>query len=807
MKFFYLSIYILLEQFASAQTPADCTTSQILGIDAQDFAESLQIPNCGNRSFFELQNNSTVLCNCKQDLERAVRRYPGLTLPTPAPIINAKQVLLNEFKKSISANLLDVTNLRSVYAVQGDFSAATRACNIERIGRLPCMAGAEFTNLQNELANELSEVLNPTPKFDNDGILQRGSSTSQCTDISDQNILRATSLNLELEIANDSGNPTIIERFSSLNPVTLAGLRNLTDSYESTVPYLTLFKNHPLFSRLISNPQEFKNFFTSLRRPVTASDLRTNLYSNTSNNQRLIQNLANNCERTISTFANKICNEAVSRNNFRISNLSVPNPYTSMAAPKPGRYVQTDPADAASQKINELSDMLKFCNNSPPTSGAIDLNETIQQISGWLPETEARASLQKYGQTRYINQFGAARTAICSARNSGNCRTSSTTYDCRLFNAYTQVTSQNTPENLLAITSDPVLNNILRTLIGNPSAQDLSPATAQILISQGIIPREDGTMDPEALAATQTDRSPRAIATPILSRSNAPTLVAPAVRRTGGSASGSARGGRTSDQSDLNPVDYDASQRAISPEVAALPEASQNKLEGIQDEIMRRITGQPRPGGRPLSADQVRRIVREESQGQQVPLSPVEENAAVAQAQLDQAGMLPSLGNARTAGLGGQVDGQVSRSAAQKVADQRAAALGGMASGGSGGGASGTAAGGSADNGRGVAGEAATLALDVTSGSATLEQILNAQFGSNGARATELQSLLTRQSSFSFRFRDRTIQVNFDRAVRRFVVATQGVSIEQKNQIEAFLNNRERARLEALSQTMRPAGT
>ena len=793
-KIFSVLLYIYSSHLFAQQTP-DCDFAALLDSDNEAIATSFQIPNCSRGVIIEQSNNANYICACKAQFERSVSHYPGLGSPPPRP--SAKTFIINELKKALSSNILDMAKLRTMYSTGADFSSASTACDISQIERPSCVAPEEFQGFKDSMVRELAQFLSPTPSFNNDGILQRASSVSTCTDISDQDVIRASSLLLEESISSDTRTPNFVEQISNLNPVTPQAINSILRSY-TTPDYDSLSKTHPVLSRLMLNPADFKTFFSSLQRPTTLESFKDGLYRNPSNNQKLVQNVANACTQAIRAFKDNVCLQAVTNNQVKIDRIQIPNPYSNLSSSKAGNFMRPAPVETARERVADMANFLQFCDIRSPNPTALDLNRVLTEISSSMNPEYSAKQIVNYGKDRYSNEIAANRALMCEARSEANCTASSTTVKCKLYNSFTNSRVAGTSEYRLANTSDSSLNSLLRAMIGNPTAANLPPDIARILIDQRIIPQTDGTI----LAQEDIDRSPRAISTPTLSRSLStsglsPGSVATAARRATISKSGATRGSTAADDnSDL--IDLDNSRQRISDEFAALPPDSQTKLSGIQDEIMRRVTGQPR-GGRPLTADQIRRIVREEAQNRSVPLSAAEENAAVAQAQLNMPGMLTPASDARTAGLGRDVDGQVWRSKAQTQADRANGALMGMASGtggsGGGGGASGSAGGGAAGNaGRGVATDSATIALDVSADAgANITDALNSQFRSETPGAQQLQTLLRAQSNFNFRFRDRTVQVLYDRSSRSYRVSeTAGLAPQLKSQLESFLNNRAR---------------
>src|SRR5690606_24497857 len=115
-----------------ADTSDEICEPGVVAMTALDeLGEQLKVPNCARRPILlkAQKGNFSPLCStCKEEYDSAVKR---LNIPRSDRKIDLEGVALNELKKSLSANMLDIINLRTAHNIQGDFDKAIKACNVQ----------------------------------------------------------------------------------------------------------------------------------------------------------------------------------------------------------------------------------------------------------------------------------------------------------------------------------------------------------------------------------------------------------------------------------------------------------------------------------------------------------------------------------------------------------------------------------------------------------------------------------------------------------------------------------------------------
>lgn len=789
IKFLITLIFLNFSVFS--QETEECNFANILGTSLDSIASSFQIPNCTQTGFFELNQNAETICACKDQFDKSVGHYSGLEVMAPNPSV--KNILLDELKKSLSSNILDIAKLRTVFSTGADFSSAAAACNIDQIKSLNCITSTDYEDFKNSLATELSKVLSPAPSFDDTGILKRESASRNCSEISDQEIVRVSSLSLEEFISGDNSVPNIVDRFSNLSPISNDGINGVLRGMGSEFA-ANIFKTHPVFSKLLSDPAELKNFFTSLRRPPSLENIRSNLYQNDRSNKMLASSIESSCKKAISAFKQNACSDHAKNNRVRIENLKLPNPYSQISSPRPGNFVRPEPVDTANIRLNGIADFLKICKIRTNDSTAPELNSLLSEISNGMYSEYKSLSLSKYGSDRYTNEFSGFRSYLCDAKAPGACPQGSSDFKCRMLNIYNKTKIEGTPENRLSSTSDPSINSLLRAMIGNPSARSLPIETSRVLIAEGIIPQENG----EFITSEQFDRRPGSS----FGRPADPTLSDARVAQAGfrqplRNTTGATR-------------TYDSTTSA-----AATLSSETGITGGNQDldssTLIDSIGDQMRSN---LLRSEVDAIARGQQQGNSVGSQQRRtQNGRTTQplptANLQPTGALP-LPNvpANPTGLLGGSSGdtarpledvtpfneQVRRAQAVAARAGMAGAQGGTAAGGS---VAGAAAGAGAGIGQpnrapGSVNEA-PISLEVAADASNVSDVLIAKLSSNDSSALQLQRLISGGQGFTLRLNERVVQINFEGG--QFRVATgAGLSDRAKNQIESILNDPARRR-------------
>lgn len=475
MKSLILIILIGLPLMSWAQDK-DCD-EVIPNSDILDTAEKLQVPNCSQSKFIMQANEgdfSSLCQTCRPELEKSLAIYGIDNLSKKK--LPLTDFVLDEFKKSLASNLLDIAKLRTLPSTNADFSSAIKECSIDKLAEdlkaSNCLDGSSMDELRNQLNEELAHILNPNTQFNNLGLYDRSRSNQPSCKISDADIINSMSLTLEAELDAE-----MVEKLSSFNPNA-----SIESSLASTFPDTglnTLFLNHPIMAALKGNSTDFIAFFKNLQRPVTKENVKNALYDDSKTH--LSTSIANKCKSSFSAYKKAACSKDVKNGNSNFKSLADARPLVGPIDGSRKKYV--DPTDITSLEMS--MNAAKVCMTSPETK-SFDLSSVLETLQHGQSESYASEPYKTVRKNKYHQEIGKARDGLCSLQEPCD----KTNVLCKINDNLLKIKNSTTTESRLANSGDKSINSLLRSMIG--TASNLSSSSKVVLISKGIIPDDSG---------------------------------------------------------------------------------------------------------------------------------------------------------------------------------------------------------------------------------------------------------------------------------------------------------------------------
>ncbi len=775
-----LATFLLLGATSAFSIDEECEDYS----EIEKMAESFQIPNCSRKPvlFPATRGDLSKLCNeCIPDFDKAMSVYG---IPRRKNKINLNKTLLDELKKSLSGNLLDIVSLRSAFPTGADFSKAIDSCSLDqfekKLASKNCLQNTNFDELKKQLSVELANLFNTSAPKEDNGILNRSKSPYACS-ISDKDILWSKSLSLEQELSSE-----IISKIKNLSASDPLSLVEELKGIESSAPLVDLMRSHPIFSQLMSDPQRFVSFFKSLEHPTSTESLRKSLYNTQDVNQALVNGIATKCQKALETFEEVSCSDDFRKGKVKISELKTPNPLIDIGLTSNSKFI--DPSIENPFETNER--LLSLCEVQTDKPQSIDILKEMRQISDWMPEEYSSIQFGEYRSFKYENEIGSSRTVLCSIeKNSGKCDSSE--YSCRLYNIYKKSKDQNSQEGRLASSSDEGVNQLLRSFIGSP--KEIPAETRAVLVSQGILPKND---QGEYVAQPDVpERRPGYLNNQVASSAgSAPASPAPAptLARTASLNSASRNAQREADYTTgfgtATPTNYAS-------DYSDLIESSK-ELSSINDEIMRRLSQRAASSNQekaPATKDEARKVAKAVAKERNFALTPAQETALADSYIASAAPAFPSIREEDKAAL----DPGMSATESWKK-EQKLKALAGMQGAQQSGAARGITSSDSPDEASSSEKEQqknlSTVALNIAEDKIrlNLSDVLNDKILKNDSEGQLLKIFLQNKKDFILQVNNQSFRVNFDKTSRSFKVLFDSGDPEKagqlKPQLERFFN-------------------
>jgi hypothetical protein len=786
MKVISLLVILSLNAFAVEN---DCPSTDFPIVS---MIMDLSKPNCLNEKFLESarQGDSRALCGeCKESFQKGNKNTIQQLTPEKKRSIFF-ETALKEYQKNITNNLVETIKLRALNSTSGEFKLSTSACKMKTFddftkedkSHKKCNSKEAIKllketpllqDINNGIRGELAKILSNEEKFQpQHSLLNR---KSPACFIPEKLILSSMSSAIE-----ESLSQSMIEALSSLDASKYSSMAEMfldekvSEKYEGDISELiSSLKNHPLLYEHLKSPLSLSSFFKSIPSPKNLNNLKKSIYSQKSGDN-FDKRLAKSCEDSFQNLKDSLCSDEFEKGSIAL------NPFLNYKSIYSKNLEGTKEDLITSEDLDKKNrDLLALCEPNKKKND-LDLATIKNDINSGLDEKYSNQSLSEYQFDKYESDIGSANKSLCEYA-SKKCKDNS--YVCKLVNSYNDLKTN--PQ--IANASNESINKVLRSMIGDTSTID--PATKEILISNGIIPKSDGSLiaQPE-VPERNFNNSPQAPA------QLKPTTIA-------ASASPTERIVRSPSQDYANSKEADSQQAYSDPtaDLANQVNDQDRELKKIQDEIKRRLAGLPNK--RPSSMAEAKNIANQSFRSQGKNITP-EQEAAFAQSMMqpeagDQAATA-AFNNSPSKPTSSENRAAVSNTAtlAEKFkAGQRDAALMGMA------GAQQASGINSDDKAASAASEAKAEKLTKVSmkiaedPKVTLSDIFSKKLDQNDKETQLLKTLLKNKSNFLLEVNSMNFKVVFNDKNNFNVLLESGDKNEAERirpQLEMFLNKLKR---------------
>ena len=615
----YLLVIFLLSINAYSQQPI-CDEN---GNPIVQFANDISLPNCLQSKYLDPainENNVESLCNeCKTKFQN---RYDKTIGEIPKPEKQAKFIegAFNEYKKQLTESLIESLKLRSLRPTGSKFSKSINSCKMKSTADFTngCKSKAALDFLKSDtflkgfsdsIQTELAKMLSEKSDFSPTRTLLKRNNPS-CF-IPEKDILF-----LSVSATEESLSPQLINALGALDPKKYNSLdeilldESVSALYAGDVSELIdSLKSHPLIAEKFNSPASLISFFKSVKDPKALGDLRNQIY-NAQHGDDFDQRLSVKCEASFKALKESICSE-----NFESGSISL-NPIKNYKKIFNKELITSKEELANSEDLEKKNvDLLKLC--EPKNSKFLNFSSVSSLISKGLNPLYSDQSFDEYKTFKHEKDIGQVNDSLCQNKNR-NC--SEQTLSCKLLQKYQDYLKPDSVESRLANSSNKEVNELLRSMIGDTSRIDSK--TKEILIAQGIIPKDDGTMTAQAdIPERQPDFAQKEA-----QQAQASATITPGKTSAAASSKQSASRNPASD----NSIDEGYSSSNTRSASATLPDFSdlmddQQELRGIQDEIKRRLLGMPE--NKPASKEEAKKLVRDSFKSRKRNLTPEMEDA------------------------------------------------------------------------------------------------------------------------------------------------------------------------------------
>lgn len=571
--------------------------------EAQKMAIDLSLPNCYRYDFLQSAKNKDLQPLCEDCKSKFEKRYPGkINTPNPAQLQKSYlEANLKEYKKNMVNNLIQAAKVSALPQTGATFKKSTAACAMKSKKEMisSCKSPAakkllEETNLisdlSSQIAGELAQILNTDPNYHSKNKLMNRN--KEACFVPEKDILYVVNSTIE-----ESFTPDLIDAIKNLDPAKFKTMDDIflsdafTENYSGDIADLkSSMELHPYLFQKSRSTSAFINFFKKVNSPASLNNLKSAIY-NEQNGNDFDSELAQSCTSSYNSLIASICNDDFEKGNL---DLDAFENYHKIRSDNLGfedqAFANTD------QLIEKNVAFLSLCNlKSDKTK--LNLSTKIKEISASIAPNYRDQDLGTFLDTKYIYEFGSMNSKLCSMTDS-NCIEG--TLSCSAYKKYKNLKNKETLDSKLANSSNKEGNALLRSMIGDP--KNLDPKTKEILVLQGILPKDDGTLVAQAeIPERQPGYFNQAPAASAQAKVTAP--VQPA-------SSGRAASTTRSQQS----ASSDTSSWTGQPTTSTMPDLSdyyknQKEMSDIESEIMRRLSSMPEQ--KPASKAAAKKIARD----------------------------------------------------------------------------------------------------------------------------------------------------------------------------------------------------
>lgn len=609
---------IIFSSYSFSNEIEDCDVENNLS----KIAKGITYPNCNTPQNIDgLQSRKmNLLCDsCKKDFEL----IHGKKITENAKHLQEEffQSVLNEYKKNITNNLLTALKTKTAYPNGAKYPKATAACKLKISKNVvdSCQSPAAkkmlsetkfFDNLQTELQNEAARFLSTDQAFNPKPTLLKR--TPQTCHIPESDILLFSTLAIE-----DSLTPEMLEFIKTIDPKKYKSVGDLfaSDEFMDNVGDFTELKvslsNHPFFSSHMTSTESFINFVKKVPAPSESKDLKSVLYSK-ENGSSFDSALARNCESSFKAMQESICsNEFEEGKIFNDPTRNFSKLEISKQRPSEEQLASTE------NLIDTNIKLLEICENKN-SGGRKNLTEINEKIGSFIQEDQKPLSFDDYTGSKYNSEIGSLSTALCEMTAE---KCISGTMTCSIYKKYKEFNDPKSNISRPVNFANSEANELIRAMIGD-NISNMDPKTKQILIVNGILPKDDGKFTPQLnIPETQQEFFAKIPQPKInqFSANNSKTNIA---------SSQPARTQSTSNNYSNNSLSNNVSSSAPSgdmDDISDLVRGSTEDIKDIQDEIKRRLENLPQ--SKPATIEDAKKIARDTFKNKGRKITPYQEQA------------------------------------------------------------------------------------------------------------------------------------------------------------------------------------
>jgi hypothetical protein len=562
----------------------DHCSLEVVSKEITSLSESLALPNCYNFRRVNLAQKGKLspLCkSCKEDFMTRLPSDPSLKIRHDLKALKQQQFLeiaLQEYKKNLTNNIIEVAKLRSLHNTGASFEKSARSCKFKDAQsfsacspKIQSYLDKELKGVQGQLADELAMILaEAEPKNRLSGILNRSvtQSPGMCF-IPEKDILLLANTQLEEELT-----PELLESLSRIDPSSNSDLHELISGMKEK-ELLQPLLSHPMFASFNNDPKGFVAFIQKLN-PKTTASLQKEIYSK-ANGLRLDEKLAEDCQKSFESFSRAICSPNFEKGDFSF------NPFEELE--KLDDQVMEDAAEyaASEELIQKNLQAFQYCEMAT-SQGSLNANEALKEISQNLGTYYQNKPLKRFQQLKYQDDINKLNQELCQIA-SGKQPCTEGTSACKIFKRYQEMQAKTGLDAKLAGSSNKEVNDLLRSMIGEPSK--LTPQTKTILIAQGILPDDQGSLVKQPQIAERQPEYFSQLKGAQVPMTSMVSRVMPVIQ-----GAASARS--------YAPLTQPASLKGSEAAASASPEVSHTLLKDMQDiskvnqEIIRRLMDRPK---------------------------------------------------------------------------------------------------------------------------------------------------------------------------------------------------------------------
>lgn len=618
MKLFL--IILLLIPLAHSQSNELCDEN---GNPIIKIASLVGIPNCLNpdttRDAKKLNKQEGLCGECKSNFQRNA----DLTISSIDPKSKKElfiKIALDGYKKVLTDNLVEAIKLRALQPTGSNFSKSINACKLKSMNELTKGCSQEtrkiiqdtgiIGNINRDLSNELASFITDDPNFNPGNTLLKRE--QRACFISEKDLLLISS-----RAAEEALTPQMLDKLASLDPDDYLSTNHLfleddiMENYEGDLSQLSQsLRSHPLLANYMDDPAKFIEFVKSIPTPRNTENLRAKIYNAESGNN-FDNDLAESCKSSFEVINKNLCSSDFNSGKF---NLDAFSNYRQIK----GTELPSFDSPLADKEVilNANAEVLKYCDINPDEN-KIKLSGIQNSLTSGMMSVYQDLSFVEFNEVKHKTEIGNLNRKVCQMANRP---CTQDTFECKVLQKYNDLKNSGSLESKLARSSNLDVNSVLRSMIGDTS--NLEPKTKEILIANGIIPRDDGTMVAQPDIPERTTEYFANNNT----QNNQPARTTAQIAQTKSNTNQATRQPFTADES------YSNSQaNTVSPNQESFADFSDilndssEELQSIQDEIRRRLSGLPE--SRKSDPEQTREIVRESFRRRGRQLSPQQMNA------------------------------------------------------------------------------------------------------------------------------------------------------------------------------------